>query len=295
VRHGDRIHEEVLSMTPSRLVSLLALSCGLGSVSCVVYRVPPPQHAQGATAAAAPAADAQAAAPAPEGAAPPVTEPPVPAAPEAAPSLPGGDGFGGPDVPAPVATAKPPERSDHDQVVGHWGIEARNIGGDFVPTNQGRSCAGGCPATTLTSLGVRRWVSAHYAWNLGLVLGVQGGSTGGKSWDTFLGLGPTLGANFVLSTWKHFTVSANPQLEYVYFAPSSSAAKTHVFNARALVEGELQLGFIGLPAVSVGLAPGLVFHLQNTTQSTESVWSISTTGQQTLWGLVTNGFIRFYL
>lgn len=291
-------------MIPSRLVYVLALSCGLGSVSCVVYRnAPPPQRAQGASAAStaaaspAPAMDAQPGT-SPDGVAPPVTEAAVPAAPEAAPALPAADGMGAPDpmpVAAPVTAARVDERSDHDQVVGHWGIEARKVDTAFVPTNQGPGCAGGCPPVTLTSLGVRRWTSEHYAWNAGLVLGVQGGSTSGQSWDTFLGIGPTLGANFVLSTWKHFTVSANPQLEYVYFAPSSSSPKTSMFNARALIEGELQLGFMGLPAVSVGVAPGLVFHLESTTQSRGSEWSIMTTGQQSLWGLVTNGFIRFYL
>ena len=34
-----------------------------------------------------------------------------------------------------------------------------------------------------------------------------------KSWDTYFGIGPTVGASFLLTNWQHLAVSLSPQLE----------------------------------------------------------------------------------
>jgi hypothetical protein len=86
----------------------------------------------------------------------------------------------------------------------------------------------------------------------------------------------------------------------VYFVPRSTGPKTFLLNVRALIEGEVHMGFIGLPELSVGTTAGLVTsyrgvsHPEMTDTLTHSKWSIGFSGPQTLWGLVTNLYLRFY-
>lgn len=223
--------------------------------------------------------------------------PPAEAAPEVAPSL----------APAPEPAA-PPEgpavgATDHDSIVGRWGVEARHLGTFQRSVGNDATCGTNCPIS-LNSFGVRRWVSPNYAWSAGLVFGVGGGSRsdGGtiKTWDTYLGIGPTVGANFLLTNWEHLAVSFTPQFDFLFFAPRGSGAKTFLVNARGLIEGELHMGFIGLPQLSLGVASGLVVSYQGNTQAsktangTASQWDIGFLGPQSLWGLVTNAYLRFY-
>jgi hypothetical protein len=239
------------------------------------------------------------AAPAPPPPAPPAPEPPPPPAPA------------GP--PAPVAPSGPPApalgATDHDTVVGRWGVEARHLGNfPRTPGNDLR-CTGRCDIS-INSFSVRRWSTHKYAWSAGLALGVGGGSRyeptvmAVQSWDTYLGFGPTLGASFLLTNWQHLTVSLSPQLDAVFFIPRSTGSKTFLLNVRGLLEGELHLGFIGLPELSVGLASGLVVNFKTISKSeltvmtpdagTASEWNIGFSGPQSFWGLVTNAYLRFY-
>jgi hypothetical protein len=121
-----------------------------------------------------------------------------------------------------------------------------------------------------------------------------------QSWDTYFGFGPTIGANFLLTNWRHLAVSLSPQLDAVMFIPRGTGPKSFLLNVRGLVEGELHLGFICLPELSVGVASGLVASLKTVSRSamtatgTASEWSIGFSGPQSLWGLVTNMYLRFY-
>jgi hypothetical protein len=226
---------------------------------------------------------------------PPPGPPPVEALPPAAPL---------PPPPPPVA----PSLTDHQMVVDHWGIEVRQIGAtDAFQRTPGNDlgCGSNCPIP-LHAIEVRRWRTPRYAWNAGLALATGGGSRysqeakATQSWDTYLGFGPTVGANFLLADWNHLAVSLSPQLEAVYFIPRSDGPKTILINVRGLVEGELHLGFIGLPQVSVATTYGLVAgwrHVSNpdkTQTLTASEWDIGFSGPQSLWGLVTNVYLRFY-
>jgi hypothetical protein len=235
--------------------------------------------------------------PAPPAPPPPVVEvvpPPVPPAPPA------------PPAPTP-GTASSSSGTDHALVVGRWGIEARALDrGDLLrsPGND-LACNDKC-AIPLNALSVRRWVNPHYAWSAGLALGAGGGSRYAadkmtvQTWDTYLGVGPTVGASFLLADWKHMAVSFSPQMDAVIFIPRSSGPKTFLFDLRGLIEGELHMGFIDLPQLSVGVSSGLVARLKTVSQSkmtasgTASDWSIGFSGPQTLWGLATNLYLRFY-
>ena len=58
-------------------------------------------------------------------------------------------------------------------------------------------------ALRLNAFSVRRWHTPVYAWSAGLVLGLGGGSRTEagmtKTWDTYFGIGPTVGASFLLT------------------------------------------------------------------------------------------------
>lgn len=185
-------------------------------------------------------------------------------------------GFGYPDVPtavpaAPVAPASAPmgliqanslsPETDHDLVVNHWGVTVRRMGSFARTAGQDPTCGTNCQSEFF-SLGVRRWSSRKYAWNLGLALGSTSGATrtsdgGHRAWDASIGVGPSLGASFLLANWKHMAVSVGPQLDVLYFMPSGSGAKTLLVNVRGELEGEIHLGMLGLPAASLGVVTGL--------------------------------------
>jgi hypothetical protein len=234
----------------------------------------------------------------------PPPAPPAAVAPETPPPA--------PLPPPPPVAVEPP--TDHDQVVGHWGIEARRIqtpttlGFQRTPGNDLR-CGDNCPIV-LNALSVRRWSKARYAWTAGLALGAGGGSrfsadnSAVQSWDTYIGVGPIVGASFLIANWRHLAVSLSPQLDAVFFVPRSTGPKTFQVDFRGLVEGELHLGFMGLPQVSVGLSSGLEATFQRVSHSdmtvttiskgTASQWDVGFSGPTSLWGLVTNANLRFY-
>ena len=62
----------------------------------------------------------------------------------------------------------------------------------------------------------------------------------------------------------------------------------------AMVEGELQMGFIGLPQLAVGLNAGLRFSLDYL-EDTRRGWTLGMTGPTSVDELVSNAFLRFYL
>jgi hypothetical protein len=247
-------------------------------------------------------------------AAPPFVPPPPPPPAPVAPSLPPVEVVP-PAPPAPPAPPTPPAPTltsgsagtDHELVVRRWGMEARSLDQGLLLRTPGNdlSCDAACKIA-LNSFGVRHWATSRYAWNAGLALGVGGGSRYDatqmkvQSWDSYFGIGPTLGASFLLTDWKHLAISLSPQLDAVFFMPSGRGPKTFLLDVRGLVEGELHMGFIDLPQLSIGVASGLVASLRTVSNSkmtptgTATQWSIGFSGPQTLWGLVTNVFLRFY-
>jgi hypothetical protein len=204
-------------------------------------------------------------------------------------------------IPPPAPPAAAEGATDHDLIVGRWGVEARQVAVVQRSLGNDPTCETNCPIN-LNAFSLRQWRTTRYAWHAGLVFGLGGGSRndGGtiKSWDTYVGIGPTIGASFLLTNWKHLAVSLSPQLDLVYFAPSGSGAKTLLVDIRGLVEGELHLGFIGLPELSVGTASGLVIDYTHVSSAPSgglaSRWDLGFAGPQSLWGLVTNVYLRFY-
>jgi len=208
-------------------------------------------------------------------------------------------------------------RTDHQKVVGKWGVEVRRLG-VFNRSSRSldRRCGSGddtdvvCPIE-LNAIGVRRWLHERYAFSAALALAAGGGETPGPdlgSWDTHFGVGPVIGAHFLLAQSKHLAISAVPQVEFLAFLPSGSGSKTYMFNLRALVEAEIHLGFIGLPQLSLGTSAGLLFNYTTKTEpdveqadsaggatgAPFSAWDVGMTGPTSLHGLVNDVFLRFY-
>jgi hypothetical protein len=243
---------------------------------------PPPLATAPAGAVAAPAAELPAA-----------TAPPLAPVPEPAPAA-------AKVGPVPTADAVAPA-SDHDAVVGHLGIEARRF--DPGPLPLALRPAFGCPASemtttcqvTLGSLGVRYWASRSLAWNGGLVFGVGGGRDVASSLDTYAGIGPVVGLTLLLGNWRHLAVGASPELAIVWFrpGPSSAIGSTTMVSLRAALEGELHFGFVGVPALSVGIVTGLGLQYESVPDA--RVWSVGVIGAESVWGTLTNLFVRYYL
>jgi hypothetical protein len=231
---------------------------------------------------------------------PPVVEPPLavppgaatPAAGQAAPPPP-------PPRAAPIPTADAePAPSDHDAVVGHVGIEVRRLAP--APFPLALRTPGGCP-TALTApctvdvgaIAARYWMSRNLALGGGLALALGGGGDQGRSLDTFLGVGPVVGLSLLLGNWRHLAVSASPEASWLWFKPGGGAPSTTLVDVRAALEGELHFGFVGVPALSVGLIAGLGLRYESTPDT--RVWSVGVIGAGSVWGALTNLFVRYYL
>ena len=210
-----------------------------------------------------------------------------------------------PEPPAPprvVPTADVADvESDHDSVVGAWGIEVRRVE-TSLPVFARRPSTG-CPLTTAGAdpvcppvsvglLGVRHWLGRNLALNVGAALALGGGSERGRLLDSYLGLGPEVGVSVLLGNWKHLAVLASPGLAFIWFKAAGSADATYVFDMRADLEAELHFGFIGVPALSLGIRSGVLFRLEHTAEI--SVWSTEVAGATSLRGLVSDLLLRYY-
>jgi hypothetical protein len=189
--------------------------------------------------------------------------------------------------------------SDHDTVVGHVGIEVRRI--DAGPFGFDLRPGTGCPAVQTTpcrvnlgALSLRWWQSRNLALSGGLALGMGGGRDQGRALDSYVGVGPILGLSLLLGNWRHLAVSASPEASFVWFKPGGdSTSSTKVVTLRGQLEGELHFGFIDVRALSVGLATGVAFNYVSVADA--RVWSVGVVGPGSVWDVITNLFVRYYL
>jgi hypothetical protein len=179
---------------------------------------------------------------------PPESLPPPPAPLPPPPPLPPLAPVPAPELPAatvavsPVRTADA-QQSDHESVVARWGFEGRRLGSFERTPGQERGCEQACPVL-LNAVGLRRWTSSGLAWNAGVAFSVGGGSgeQAGqtRTWDTHLGLGPTIGVSFLLAQSRHLAISAGPQADLVFFMPSENGSKSLLAHLRGIVEAEVR-------------------------------------------------------
>jgi hypothetical protein len=271
-------------------IAVLAVGAVGWSVSAQAQpKAPPPP---------APALPAVATPPAPPATTPaPAPAPAVPSAP-----APAGDVTAPPAV-GPVPTAdETPAASDHDAVVGHVAIEARRFDPGPMPLalRDGLGCPMGGTGTsacevTMGALAARYWWTRNFALTAGAAFGVGGGRNDTRGLDTYLGVGPILGLSLLLGNWRHLAISASPEAALVWFKPSvgGDTSSTTMLSLRAALEGEVHLGFIGVPALSIGLLAGMSFQYESVAGT--RLWSVGVLGGDSLWGAVSNLLVRYYL
>jgi hypothetical protein len=190
-------------------------------------------------------------------------------------------------------------------VVGKWGADFRHLGTFQRTHGQERGCEEDCPVA-MNSVGLRRWSTERFGWHAGLAIAVGGGAGRRdgdvRRWDTFIGLGPTLGTNFLLASWRHLAVSAGPQLDAVVFMPSRRGSTSFLFNLRGVLEGEFHLGVLGYPEASFSLSGGIQASVLYATEhqrtpmdrDTALKWSLTASGPQSFWDMVTKVQLRYY-
>jgi hypothetical protein len=274
-----------------RASTILALAVGAvgWSASAFAQPVAPPPAARASASVSTPTPST----PAPSAAPPAVTPAPPDAASSAAP---------GAEPVGPVPTAdETPAASDHDAVVGRIGIEARRFSPGPMPLSLRPGF--GCPAAgagtadcrvDMGALSVRYWRSRNLAFNAGVAFAAGGGRDGTVSRDTYLGVGPIVGLTVLLGNWRHLAVSATSELAYVWFNPSlGDAGTTTVLALHGALEGEVHFGFIGVPALSIGLLAGMAFQYESVADT--RVWSVGVLGGDSVWGALSNVFVRYYL
>jgi hypothetical protein len=275
----------------ARFVALVAVALAAGSVRALAQTGPPVSQspAPGAgqivpASASAPGAPA-AAQPAPGAQAEVAGEPVAPPAQTQA------------LAPIPTSDATP-AASDHDAVVGHFGIEARRFDPGPLPLTLRAGL--GCPlgATCDPSMGVlsvRYWWTRNFAWNAGVAFAAGGGRTGMAALDTYYGFGPIGGLSMLLGNWRHLAISASPELALVWFRPGAPDAggRTTMVSFRGALEAELHFGFVGVPALSIGLLAGMRFQYESAAGT--RLWSIGVIGDGSIWDALTNLYVRYYL
>jgi hypothetical protein len=237
-------------------------------------------------------------APAPAGAATTARPPAAAPAPAAADLA----GNGAPVV-GPVPTGdETPAASDHDAILGHIGVGARHF--DPGPLPLALAPGIGCPTAAadtaacevnLGALDARTWLTRNLALSAGLAFGVGGGRDATRGLDTHFGIGPIVGLSLLLANWRHLAISASPELAYVWFRPGGTGGggNTTMVALQAALEAEVHFGFIGAPALSVGLLAGMGFQYESA--GATRVWSVGVLGRDSTWGPLSNLFVRYYL
>jgi hypothetical protein len=245
-------------------------------------------------------------APAPQGALAPAAAPdaagsPAPAAPQSPEDVAGEQASAAQAravgaIPTADAT---PAASDHDAVVGHFGIEARRFDPGPLPLTlrAGLGCPVGatCAEVSMGVLGGRYWWTRNLAWNAGLAFGAGGGRAGTVALDTYYGFGPVAGLSVLLGNWRHVAIMASPELAFVWFRPGAADAggRTTMFSMRGALEAELHFGFVGVPSLSIGLIAGMRFQYESAADT--RLWSIGVIGDGSVWDALTNLYVRYYL
>jgi hypothetical protein len=211
---------------------------------------------------------------------------------------------GGP--PRVVATRDAsPSESDHDTVVGAWGVEVTPVvarlpvfalrpttGCPLPSAAQPTSAAPDCPAVQVSALGIRHWMTRGLAIDAAMAVALGGGRDHGRLLDTYLAVGPMLGAAVLLGNWKHMAVMASPGAGVILFRAAKSVDTTYVIDFHANLEAELHFGFWGLPALSLGLRSGLALRIERAVDVTQ--FTFGPTGAATLNRLVTDLSLRYY-
>jgi hypothetical protein len=183
-------------------------------------------------------------------------------------------------APAPPIIAREEAGTDHDAVIGRFGLTYFDI--TNLPIANPLIGGGAPPAAPTSSnvaapvVGMRYWFNRRWGLDAGVGLGLAGGSTesviGGT--DTTVNKTSTTGVAFhvgvpiALAYGKHYTflVIPNTTLGFTtasYTAPVAGASEQDLsgflFDIGARAGAEIYFGFIGLPQLALQATIGLSF------------------------------------
>ena len=82
--------------------------------------------------------------------------------------------------------------------------------------------------------------------------------------DTYFGVGPIVGLSLLLGNWRHLADLRQPGAGVrLVQAQAATAAARRRARLRAALEAELHFGFVGVPALSIGLLAGMGFQYES--------------------------------
>lgn len=238
----------------------------------------------------------------------PPPKPPTAAPPTAAPpSSPN-------ELPPKDAPASTEERSDHETVVHHLAVGY--LGVSQIPVAEGNVTGLAQGTVSAPVLGVRYWFHERVGLDLGVGLGVTGASTsstiGGTSTSNnspaVVGFGLHAGVPLALAHSKHFTFEIIPEVDFGYAGTkvtgTGGTTDAGLNGVRLDVGGrigaELQMGFIGIPQLSLQGTIGLSFRYTTVWASRDadsanlSTITLGTTFQNDPWAIFTNSVAALY-
>jgi len=174
-----------------------------------------------------------------------------------------------------------PGESDHDQMIGHFGVGY--LGARSVPIAN-TTIAGGNPTFGIGSvqapvIGLRYWLDQGMGLDAGIGFYSSGGSTkSGNTSQDKAGINAALvhaGVPLALSGSKHFSFQLIPELNVGFaqqtikdpLGPNSGELKNSGFtlDVGARIGAEVYFGFIGIPNLSLQGSVGALFTTQSAT------------------------------
>ena len=222
---------------------------------------------------------------------------------------------------APQAAATTGD-SDHDQMVGRLAVGYMGRAGVPIAT---AAAGGGVGVGTVDAptVGVRYWIDQMIGIDVGLGIGMDGGSTtvdpGGVSTDApghtaFLIHG---GVPLSLASAGHFSFEIIPELNVGFAsstikgvapAPGQPAGPDtdlsgFLFDIGARAGAEIHFGFMGIPQLSLQGSVGLLYAMQNTKATVKSnpeastktsSWGFQTTVNDNPWNIFTSNVAALY-
>jgi hypothetical protein len=227
-------------------------------------------------------------------------------------------------TPAAPAAAKKNEEdptSDHEKVVGHFGVGY--LGVSDIPISGGGNAVPNRASVSAPVIGVRYWLREKLGLDLGLGFSVTSGSTevapaGASAVQTDLGsrfgLAVHGGVPLVFAHQKHFKFLLIPELN-IGLASQSNEAGTGAATVKTTLSGfrldvgarigsEIHFGFIGVPQLALQATVGAYVKRESwkTTRETNGnedsasadVTQFGTSVQSDPWALFTNNISAIY-
>ena len=212
--------------------------------------------------------------------------------------------------------------SDHEKVVGHFGVGY--LGLTNIPIATGGTAGVGRGNAAAPIVGVRYWLSEKFGLDLGLGLGITGGSSENVNGNTttstdqagVFAMAFHGGVPLVLAHQKHYKFLIIPELN-VGFATQTETPPNPVPNGPGDISrtgfhldvggrigSEVHFGFIGVPQLALQATVGLRFardawkvkqDVGNTTNSSSvGQNAIGTTVQGDPWAIFVNNISAIY-